>query len=70
MLFYYAIILSYSILDYGTALTNSARKDVISTFNRLIQELLALAKDGTDLLIERKWLEQPPQSASRKKLMH
>ncbi|HVJ49088.1 DUF3231 family protein [Desulfitobacterium sp.] len=66
ILFHYTVVLAYTILGYGFALTNSARKDVIATFSRLIAELLGFAKDGTDIMIEHNWLERPPETADRK----
>lgn len=69
LLFHYTVVLSYTILGYGFALTNSVRKDISATFTRLIAELLEFAKDGTDLMIEHNWLERPPETANRKELI-
>jgi hypothetical protein len=69
ILTHYTIVLAYTILGYGFALTNSARKDLVTTFTRLISELLTFSKDGTDLLIEHNWLERPPETANRPELV-
>lgn len=69
ILFHSTVVISYSILNYGRALTNTSSKDIIQTFIRLIPELLGYAKDGTDILIENNWLERLPEAANRKKLM-
>ncbi|AFM40217.1 Protein of unknown function (DUF3231) [Desulfosporosinus acidiphilus SJ4] len=69
ILFHSTVVTAFTILSYGLALTNSARKDVVASFGRLIVELLEYSKDGTDLLIERGWLERVPETADRKKLL-
>jgi hypothetical protein len=69
ILFHYTVVLAYTILGYGFALTNSSRKDIVATFSRLIAELLEFSKDGTDLMIEHNWLEKPPETADRKELI-
>lgn len=69
ILFHYTVVLAYTILGYGYALTNSVRKDVSTTFIRLISELLEFAKDGTDLMIEHNWLERPPEATDRSELI-
>ena len=69
ILFHYTVVLAYTILGYGFALTNSVRKDISATFVRLIAELLNFAEDGVDLMIEHNWLERPPGAANRKELV-
>lgn len=63
------VVTSFSISSDGYALTNSARKDLVPAYNRLITEMLELAKDCTDLMIENDWLETVPEAADRKKLI-
>lgn len=70
ILTHYTVVLAYTILGYGFALTNSARKDLVATFTRLISELLEFGKDGTDLMLEHNWLERPPETANRQELVH
>jgi hypothetical protein len=69
MMFHSTVVTSFSIIENGFSLTNSARKDVISAFNRLIIEMLEYSKDGTDLMIENGWLEKVPETADRKELI-
>ncbi|RSK26310.1 DUF3231 family protein [Bacillus sp. HMF5848] len=53
----------------GHAISRSSRKDLSSRYIRLLPDLLTYSEDGLDLLIERSWLEQPPQSIDRNKLI-
>jgi len=57
------------IVEDGYALTNTSRKDLIVTFSKFIIELLSLAKDGAELMIENGWLERVPETADRKELV-
>lgn len=52
ILFHYVVVQAYTLLCYGFALTNSTRKDLVTTFGRLMAEILDLAKDGTEIMIE------------------
>lgn len=70
MMFHFTIAIAYIITAYGLGLTNSARKDVVLTFSRLMAEILELAKDGADLLIENGWLERVPEAPNRQVLTH
>ncbi|MGG1554759.1 DUF3231 family protein [Paenibacillus ferrarius] len=52
----------------GHALSVSSRVDLASEYLKLIPEILQYGKDGTDILIDRKWLEEPPHAPNRKEL--
>ena len=53
----------------GHSLSLSMRSDLTLHFSQLIFEVIQYSKDGFDILVNRKWLEQPPQATDRKKLM-
>lgn len=57
------------IAEDGYTLTNMSRIDLVAAFSSSIIELLSLAKDGAELMIENGWLERVPEAADRKKLM-
>ncbi|WP_026560611.1 DUF3231 family protein [Bacillus sp. J37] len=52
----------------GHALASSARIDLANEYSKLIPEILQYGKEGTDILIERGWLEEPPHTPNRKEL--
>jgi len=57
------------IAGYGHAIMKSARIDLVSKFRDFVTELLGLAKDGGELMIEAGWLERIPQAADREELI-
>jgi hypothetical protein len=68
MMFHTTLISNAGMGNYGTAAAASMRADLVSNYFRLILEVAELGKSGADILINNGWLEEPPQSADRKKL--
>ncbi|MEH7095351.1 DUF3231 family protein [Neobacillus vireti] len=54
-----------AIARYGNALSFVVRRDLSSLFGFLIVETGTFLDDGLNLMIEYKWLEQPPMAASK-----
>lgn len=70
LILYFINLLNSSGINYmGHALSTSMRKDLGSKYIRLLPEILTYSEEGLELLIERKWFEQPPQSIDRQKLI-
>jgi hypothetical protein len=46
------------------------RKDVFNVFTQLSSDILFIMKDATDLMIERKWLEEMPKNIDREDLTY
>lgn len=63
------VVIGTIIAEYGLSLASTARKDLASTLGAFLIEVIALAKDGAELMIESGWLERVPGTANRKKLM-
>ncbi|MDQ0351610.1 hypothetical protein J2R98_001427 [Alkalibacillus filiformis] len=59
-----ALGLSY----YGLSIANSPRHDLGVHYTRLMAEVAQYTQDGTNMMIDHGWLEQPPQAAERDKL--
>lgn len=70
MLFHVVTIVGYILTEYGRGLSRIMRKDVATTYMRLLSEILVVAKDGADLLVKYRWLEKPPSMVNRQKLTH
>ena len=51
---------SGSLAIYGIRLSMVHRSDLSATFMKMIKNALLYAEDGVDLLVKRRWLEQPP----------
>ncbi|QQZ09717.1 DUF3231 family protein [Heyndrickxia vini] len=52
----------------GHALSSSLRTDLSVQYSKLIGEILLYLKKGFQLMVERKWLEEPPAAPNRKEL--
>lgn len=51
------------------AMSLSMRSDLIAQYSKIISEVMLYAKDTFDIIVEKKWLEQPPLVTNRKKLL-
>jgi hypothetical protein len=52
----------------GHALSTASRIDLAAEYMKLISEILQYGKDGTDILIAREWMEEPPHAPNRRDL--
>lgn len=55
--------------NYAAAAAASQRSDLAINYERLSFEIAKIAKLGTDIMILNKWLEQPPGTLDREKLV-
>ena len=56
--------------NYSTASTASMRYDLVTDYQRLSAEIALYAKDGLDIMLKHKWLEEPPQAPDRNELIN
>lgn len=70
LLFHTTTVLSYILTAFGTGLSRIMRKDVVPTYAKAITEILAISKDGADLLVKYGWLEKIPEATDRYELTH
>ncbi|MRG87567.1 DUF3231 family protein [Salinibacillus xinjiangensis] len=56
--------------NYATASTASMRYDLVINYQRLSVEIAFFAKDGLEIMIDNKWIEEPPQAPDRDELFH
>jgi hypothetical protein len=54
--------------NYATAAAASQRSDLVVNYERLSLEIGQYAKDGADIMIHHKWLEQPPGTKDKEQL--
>ncbi|MCP8615867.1 DUF3231 family protein [Salirhabdus salicampi] len=69
MLYHVGVMNTSGIGNYGTSISMSQRRDITVAYTRLMGEIGLFAEDGLQLLIENKWLERPPQTIDRDKLI-
>jgi spore coat protein CotF len=53
---------------YGTGLAGAMRTDLAVVYEKTILKTLKLTKNWFDIMVENKWLEQPPLAPNRKEL--
>ncbi|MGI8387691.1 DUF3231 family protein [Robertmurraya sp. P23] len=68
MMFHTDSLTAVSVAGYGAAIGASLRKDISGHYTRLLTEILDFASDGVKLMIDNRWLEQPPQNVDREAL--
>jgi hypothetical protein len=68
MMFFTTGMIGLSIGYYGTAIAQSPRIDLGVMFNRLSLEIQFYSEDGSNILINNKWMEQPPMAPDRDEL--
>lgn len=54
--------------NYSTAAAASQRNDLVLIYERLSLEIGQYAKDGANIMIKNKWLEEPPGTIDKDKL--
>jgi hypothetical protein len=68
MLFIISSLSSIGNASYGSSLAMSMRRDIGLLYQKFIIKSLDYGKDGLNLMIERKWMEQPPHFLDREQL--
>lgn len=68
MMFFTSGLISLSIGFYGTGVAQSPRMDLGVMYNRLSLEVQLYSEDGSNILINNEWLEQPPMALDRDEL--
>lgn len=68
MMFHFSLMIYAGIGNYGIAISESQRSDMVIDYSRLNAEILKYSEDGVNIMIANKWLEQPPLSLNREDL--
>lgn len=69
LMMYHATAFTASALpQYGFSISSSPRRDLALTYTRLMAETALYAEDGSNIMIENGWMEEPPKAVDRKKL--
>ncbi|MBO9600166.1 MAG: DUF3231 family protein, partial [Cohnella sp.] len=63
------ILNSVDILLISHALSLTMRTDLTAHYTKIIAKVMAYAKSTFDVVVQRKWLEQPPLTTNRKQLI-
>ena len=68
MMFHFSLMIYAGIGNYGLAISESQRSDLVLDYSRFNAEILLLSEDGANIMIANEWLEQPPLAANRRDL--
>jgi hypothetical protein len=68
MMFFTSGLIGLSVGYYGTAVAQSPRMDLSVMYNRLSLEIQLYSEDGSNIMINNRWLEEPPMAPDRKGL--
>jgi hypothetical protein len=68
MMFFTTALIGLSIGYYGTGIAQSPRVDIGIMYNRLMVEIQLYSEDGSNIMINNKWVEQPPIASDRDEL--
>nr|WP_263323420.1 DUF3231 family protein [Neobacillus sp. Marseille-Q6967] len=68
MMFHFSLMIYTGVGNYGVAISESQRTDLVMDYTRLNVEILKYSEDGANLMIANEWMEQPPVSVNRKEL--
>jgi len=69
IMFHVSAMIAAGVGNYGAAMGASPRKDLGLKYASLIPEIALYAEDGANIMIKHSWLEEPPQTADRNKLI-
>ncbi|MDQ0255875.1 hypothetical protein J2S74_003259 [Evansella vedderi] len=70
MLYMVTSLNSTAIGFMGFGLGTSMRRDLGAHYARIMMEIMKFSEDGANLMINRNWLEQPPQAPNRDSLVN
>jgi hypothetical protein len=59
---------SMKIRSYANAMSLNGRRDIGAMYTRMLLDVGLYVEDGTNIMIDRGWMEQPPKAIDRKKL--
>jgi hypothetical protein len=68
MLYHIGFLFQAAQAYHGTGLASAMRTDLVSTYESTILQNLMLTKKWFNLMVQNKWLEQPPLAPNRKEI--
>ncbi|HYK71718.1 MAG TPA: DUF3231 family protein [Pseudoneobacillus sp.] len=69
MMFHVSAMIAAGVGNYGTSMSGSPRRDLGARYASLVPEISLYAEDGANIMIKHGWLEEPPQTDDRKRLI-
>lgn len=69
MLSHQVVLCSSAVSNMGMAIADTMRGDLQAKYKKYIAQIMGYGKDGTDIMIKNKWLEQPPHAINHENLV-
>jgi hypothetical protein len=69
IMFHISAMIAAGVGNYGMAMAASPSRDLGIRYASLIPEIALYAEDGANIMIDRGWMEEPPQADDRNQLM-
>ncbi|MEK5443649.1 MULTISPECIES: DUF3231 family protein [unclassified Fredinandcohnia] len=69
IMFHVSAMIAAGIGNFGMAMAASPRRDIGFRYASLIPEISMYAEDGANIMIKHGWLEEPPQTDNREKII-
>jgi hypothetical protein len=70
MMYHAMVLIATAVGFYGAGMAVCMRTDIALQYQRIITETQKYAEDGINIMIDKSWMEQPPQADDRKALTH
>ncbi|MBM7585866.1 hypothetical protein JOC86_002408 [Bacillus pakistanensis] len=68
MLYHIGFLFQAAQVYHGTGLASAMRTDLVTTYESTILQTLMVTKKWFDIMVQNKWLEQPPLAPNRKEI--
>lgn len=69
MMFHVSAMIAAGVGNYGASMSGSPRRDLALRYASLVPEITLYAEDGANIMINHKWLEEPPQTDDRNQII-
>ncbi|GGB41976.1 DUF3231 family protein [Virgibacillus dakarensis] len=70
MMMHVTAMIGLGISFYGMSISTNIRRDLITHYTRLSGEIALYSEDGTNIMIDNGWLEEPPRMVARDDLVN
>lgn len=70
MMYHTTLITSAGILNYSASMATSPRHDLMVNYSNALVEVANYLEDGTNILIDNGWYEEPPRTMDRRELIN
>jgi len=70
MMYHTVLITSAGILNYSASMATSPRHDLMVNYSKALLEVANYLEDGTNIMIDHGWYEEPPRTVDRRELVN